>query len=248
MKTFTKKSAIAIVISASLISAPSFASTVDKEEQRKNENIGFGTGLVVGAILGGPIGAIVSGIAGSMVAKHVNEVNENEVLNSELARVNQAREEQLLAFQQKLKESEQAYQQELISLQQSYLSKTQMQADNLLMSLQFSTGSSEIKPHYQEQIVALANMLKLSPDVTINLSGYTDKQGSDELNQALSLARVNSVKKALIDQGVVDENIRIFAHGENDPVVANNQNEVSFYDRRVVIKLEQQNSAVAKNF
>jgi len=248
MKTFTRKTVMAAVVSASLVTAPSFANSIDKDEQRKNENIGFGTGLVIGAILGGPVGAIVSGVAGSMVAKHVNEVNENEVLNGELARVNQAREEQLLAFQQKLKESEQAYQQELIALQQSYLNKTQMQADNLLMSLQFSTGSSEIKPHYREQITALANMLKLSPDVTINLSGYTDKQGSDELNQALSLARVNSVKKALIDQGVVDENIRIFAYGENDPVVANNQNEVSFYDRRVVIKLETSNVEMAKNF
>jgi len=63
-------------------------------------------------------------------------------------------------------------------------------------------------------------------------------QGSDELNHALSIARVNSVKKALISQGVQPERINLFAFGEQAPVVANQEKQTSFYDRRVVIKLQ----------
>jgi len=54
----------------------------------------------------------------------------------------------------------------------------------------------------------------------------------------LSIARVNAVKNALIARGVRAERINLFAYGEQAPVVANNEKEVSFYDRRVVIKLQ----------
>ena len=110
------------------------------------------------------------------------------------------------------------------------------------MSLQFSTGSSELKSHYLPQIQSLAKLLSQSPNIKVDLSGYTDLQGSDELNHALSIARVNSVKNALIEQGVEAERINLYAFGEQAPVVANNEREVSFYDRRVVIKLQPKDS------
>lgn len=245
-KTFTK-SLTAVLVSTALVTTPVMAKGIDKKEQIKNENIGFGTGLVIGAIVAGPFGAFFSGVAGSLIAKHVNKVEENEVLTAELDKVTQERELQLASFQQRLQQSEQEYQQELITLQQSYLTKTQMQADNLLMSLQFSTGSSEIKHHYNEQISALASMLKQSPEVSVDLSGYTDLQGSEQRNQSLSLARVKAVKEALVNNGVEENKVNIFAFGENAPVVANAQQEASFYDRRVVIKLQNTNTEVANN-
>ena len=123
----------------------------------------------------------------------------------------------------------------------------QLQADNLLMSLQFSTGSSDIAPHYQEQVSALANILKSSPSTKIDLSGYTDLIGEESLNHALSKARVESVKKLLIAQGVAKEQIATFAYGEAAPVVANSKQEVSFYDRRVVMKLHKPSAVAATN-
>jgi outer membrane protein OmpA-like peptidoglycan-associated protein len=116
------------------------------------------------------------------------------------------------------------------------------------MSLQFPTGSSELQPHYQGQIAALSEMLQQSPKLFIDLSGYTDKQGSKKLNQALSIARVNTVKNALINNGVNAERIKLFAYGEQAPVVANSEKEVSFYDRRVVIKLHSDIEQVANNY
>ncbi len=72
------------------------------------------------------------------------------------------------------------------------------------------------------------------------------------MNQTLSKARVETVKNLLMAMGVNEEQIATFAFGENSPVVANNEREVSFYDRRVVLKLHNPSSLnddkVANNY
>lgn len=216
------------------------------------EGIGFGTGVILGAIFGGPIGAILTGVTGTLLAKTHNA---QENMGELQASLNKQENDYAVAVQQfrhKLKRSEQNHQLELTALEQNFDQKyqqaSQLQAENLLMSLQFSTGSSELQPHYQGQIVALSEMMQQAPKLFIDLSGYTDKQGSKDLNQALSIARVNTVKNALIDQGVQAERIQLFAFGEQAPVAANDKNEVSFYDRRVVIKLHSDTEQVANNY
>ncbi|MBA6390803.1 sortase-associated OmpA-like protein PdsO [Colwellia sp. BRX10-3] len=259
------------LINVALISAltvsPVFASSYEKivQEQVEQENsaqlkeeIGFGTGMVIGAILGGPIGAFITGVAGNLIAKNINATDEIDKLSIAYKKEKQSTETSLARYQKQIAQAEQGYQMELLALEQNYQAASQLQAQNLLMSLQFSTGSSEIKSHYQEQIASLARIVQQSPNLTLDLSGYTDKQGSDELNQAISLARINAVKNALIDLGVKADRISLFAFGEQQPVVASVDKEVSFYDRRVVIKLKntalandaasQENSQTAKNY
>ncbi|MEW6983004.1 sortase-associated OmpA-like protein PdsO [Colwelliaceae bacterium 6471] len=213
----------------------------------KREGVGFGVGAVVGAIFGGPAGAFITAIAGSFIAKNVNA--EHDIKSLELALVEEKNSHQsaMEQFKQRLTQSEQAYQTELLALAQNYKSIGQLQVENLLMSLQFSTGSSEIAPHYLEQVNALAELLKASPTIQIDLSGYTDLQGDEQLNHAISLARVSSVKAALINLGIDEGRINTFAFGEKDPVVASAQQEVSFYDRRVVVKLHNQTNHMANN-
>jgi len=261
MTTQTKRSTmkttvITGVLLTSLIASPGFATDsnhielakrqiLTEQDKKDNENIGFGTGLAVGALVAGPIGAMVTGILGVFTAKHYNVTSEKELLTAQLGEEKQGYEQALVNYQQKLAHVEQSYQQELLALRDEQQIASQLQAENLLMSLQFSTGSSEIKPHYQEQIVSLAKLVAQSPKLSIDLSGYTDMQGSDDLNHALSIARVNAVKAALIAQGIAPERINLFAFGEQAPVVANNEKEVSFYDRRVVIKLQPMSSATS---
>lgn len=215
----------------------------DQEGAQRKEEIGFGAGMVIGAIFGGPAGAFITGLAGNFIAKHINAEDEIETLSTAYLEEKQSNEMTLVAYQEKITDTEQAYQHQLLALERNYQTTSLLQAQNLLMSLQFSTGSSEIKDHYQEQITALVSIVKQSPELTIDLSGHTDKQGSDELNRALSLARIDAVKNALIDQGVKADRINLFAFGEQQSVVASNEKEVSFYDRRVVIKLK--NEAIA---
>ena len=250
---------------ASLIAAPTLSQSAYAFENVKHtesetqqltdkdkESIGLGAGVIIGAIFGGPLGAILVGATGALVAK--TEIDKGNLVKLK-ASLNKQESEYSVAveqFRRKLQRSEQNHQLELSALEHNFDKKyrhaSQLQAENLLMSLQFPTGSSDLQPHYQDQIVALSEMLKQSPNLFIDLSGYTDKQGKKKLNQALSIARVNTVKNALIDQGVEAERIQLFAFGEQAPVVANSKKEVSFYDRRVVIKLHSNTEQVAKNY
>ena len=216
------------------------------EQQAQNENIGFGTGALIGAITAGPIGAFVAGISGVYIAKFINVNDDNKELTTALLK----EQKQNLSYeivqknnQKKLERLKNSYQQKLVALEKQHKKAGQMQAENLLMSLQFSTGSSEIAPHYQEQVAALSQILNASPNMKIDLSGYTDLTGEQSLNKKLSQARVESVKTLLIAQGVDDSQIATFAFGEESPVVANSEREVSFYDRRVVLKLHASSSS-----
>lgn len=252
--TFTSKTLLNVALISALTISPVFANNYQvtsdlTAEQKKsaqlNEELGFGTGMVIGAILGGPIGAFITGVAGNLIAKNINANDELDVLSVAFEQEKQQNEVALSRYQSKVEQAEQRYQSQLVSLEQNYQSASLLQAQNLLMSLQFSTGSSEIKSHYQDQIQSLARIVQQSPNLTVDLSGYTDKQGSEELNHALSMARINAVKNALIDHGVMPERINLYAFGEQAPVVASLEQEVSFYDRRVVIKLK--NTAVANS-
>ncbi|MFT5755656.1 MAG: sortase system peptidoglycan-associated protein [Alteromonadaceae bacterium] len=256
-KSSFKKSTLACIIISSLIATPVLASNElqlspeknsQKQQAKKKEGIGFGAGALLGAVIAGPFGAVLSGIAGSLIAKHVNVTDERDSLTIALTEEKNSHQLALQNYQDKLKTADQEYQSELLALQQSQHNTSQLQAENLLMSLQFTTGSSEVKSHYQGQIQALAQMLTQAPDLSVDLSGYTDLQGDESLNHKLSIARVNSVKHALVNHGVKSERIKLYAYGEQSPVIANNQKEASFYDRRVVIKLRKDEGQVAKNY
>lgn len=266
-KNSRAKTLLNVALISALTVSPVFASSYEKTAQniaeqensaQLKEEIGFGTGMIIGAILGGPIGAFITGVAGNMIAKNINATDEIDSLSTAYSAEKKSNEVSLARYQRQIEQAEQSYQMELLALEQNYQAASNLQAQNLLMSLQFSTGSSEIKLHYQEQIESLAHIVQQSPNLSLDLSGYTDKQGSDALNQALSLARINAVKNALIDQGVRADRISLFAFGEQQSVVASVDKEVSFYDRRVVIKLKntalandatkQENAQTAQNF
>lgn len=245
-KVVGKKLLITSVVMAALatssVNATESTSTLPTkhQQQMQNENMGFGTGAVIGAIAAGPVGAFVAGLGGVFIAKFINVNDENDELTSALVKEQQkqlSNEQAQSQYQAKLQRLETSYQQQLLALENQQNQTGQLQAENLLMSLQFSTGSSDIAPHYQEQVAALAQLLNGSPQMKIDLSGYTDLIGDQSLNQTLSQARVESVKILLMAQGVDEQQIATFAFGENSPVVANSEREVSFYDRRVVLKL-----------
>ena len=265
-KTFNSKlSPAKLFLIASLMAAPTlsqsayaFENVIHAENEtqqltdKDKESIGLGAGVIIGAIFGGPLGAILVGATGALIAK--TEIDTDNILELKASLSKQENEYSVAVqqFRRKLERSEQSHQLALAAIEQNFDNKyqhaSQLQAENLLMSLQFPTGSSDLQPHYNGQIAALSEMLKQSPKLFIDLSGYTDKQGKKDLNQALSIARVNTVKNALIDQGVEAERIQLFAFGEQAPVVANSKQEVSFYDRRVVIKLHSNTEQVASNY
>jgi len=148
--------ALMAALATSSVNATENILTPEKTQQQEtnNENIGFGTGAVIGAIVAGPVGAFVAGIGGVFVAKYINVNDQNDELSTALVneqRKQRSNEQIQSQYQAKLQRIERSYQQQLVALENQKNQSGQLQADNLLMSLQFSTGSSDIAPHYQSK-------------------------------------------------------------------------------------------------
>lgn len=67
----------------------------------------------------------------------------------------------------------------------------------------------------------------------VKLEGNCDEWGSDEYNFALGLKRVKSVKDALIEDGLLEENIMTVSLGESNPICTEKTDECWKKNRRV---------------
>jgi len=62
-----------------------------------------------------------------------------------------------------------------------------------------------------------AQFLNQHPDVKIMVEGHCDDRGSDEYNLALGASRANSLKNALVQQGVSGARISTISYGKEKP-------------------------------
>ena len=72
---------------------------------------------------------------------------------------------------------------------------------------------------------------------TVKLEGNCDEWGSDEYNFALGLKRSNTVKKALIAEGVDANRITMVSYGESNPTCSDKTKDCWAQNRRVDFKL-----------
>jgi len=85
----------------------------------------------------------------------------------------------------------------------------------------------DMLPNGPQEIQRLAAQIKsdLKPLHYILVTGHTDRLGSDAYNEALSLARAQTVRDLLIGTGIDGKLIRAMGMGERQPVVVNCQGE-----------------------
>ena len=87
-----------------------------------------------------------------------------------------------------------------------------------IANIYFGFDKYDLAGENKENAVSNASKLAaLSSDTTVKVSGNTDEWGTDEYNYALGLKRANSVKDALVANGV-NANIALVSLGESSPV------------------------------
>ncbi len=87
--------------------------------------------------------------------------------------------------------------------------------------LNFETAKSDIREQDREELNALASALKQYPNSRMRIVGYADSRGSAAANATLGKDRAESVKAALVAQGVSAERLETASGGETDPVDTN---------------------------
>lgn len=233
-----KKQLLALTLGLALC-GQTYASELS-EQEKNNELIGFGSGIVIGAAIAGPVGAVVAGIFGVMIADDVNDENKLEGAQVTLAK----QRNQLTALSQQYAQLKQQRDNQLVAMDKEIAKVLQETQANI----QFRTASYEIESHFKPQLDLLAETLKKNPELVVNLSGFADRRGDDSYNQALSEQRVLSVKSYLASKGVLSKQVLTASYGESNPVAEKQTFEDDFFDRRVLVKVsESEESMTASN-
>lgn len=103
--------------------------------------------------------------------------------------------------------------------------------------ISFTPGSAEIASAAGGVMKALADVLKLCPGVKLEVAGYTDAQGSEEGNRALSQARAETVVLALQGRQIDVSGMVARGYGEADPLADNTTEAGREANRRIEFRL-----------
>lgn len=87
--------------------------------------------------------------------------------------------------------------------------------------LNFDTAKSTIRSDDEAEIRAIAATLKQYANARVRVIGYADARGSAPANAQLGQARADSVKAALVAQGIAGDRIETGSGGESAPVNSN---------------------------
>jgi outer membrane protein OmpA-like peptidoglycan-associated protein len=101
----------------------------------------------------------------------------------------------------------------------------------------FSGDSDTIQQDVYAIFDRIAQGLQQYPRTLIRVEGYTDSQGTDSHNMALSYQQALAVKAALTQRGVEDSRIQVQAFGRAEPVAPSDTEAGRSLNQRVVVKV-----------
>jgi outer membrane protein OmpA-like peptidoglycan-associated protein len=123
-----------------------------------------------------------------------------------------------------------------LSEQLNTILQTRDSARGLIISMSdvlFDTGKYSLKPGAREKLAKVAGILLAYPGLNIEVGGYTDNVGADQMNQTLSENRAGSVRDYLVHQGVATNSVTARGFGNTLPVASNGNSAGRQQNRRV---------------
>ncbi len=104
-------------------------------------------------------------------------------------------------------------------------------------NIYFDTDKYNVKPKYEFIIKEVAKVLKLNPELKLEIDGYTDSIASQAYNLKLSKKRAEAVKKELMKYSICPCRLIIKYFGEMYPAASNATPEGRALNRRVEMKI-----------
>lgn len=104
-------------------------------------------------------------------------------------------------------------------------------------NLIFASGSSKLLPRSYKSLNEVAKIMKSNTSFKLEINGYTDNQGKEEKNLALSEARSQAVKTYLLRKGLPENRLAAIGHGQNMPAADNRTVTGRAKNRRVELNL-----------
>jgi outer membrane protein OmpA-like peptidoglycan-associated protein len=101
----------------------------------------------------------------------------------------------------------------------------------------FESNTNRLGQAAEPVLAALRAALATLPAAEVIVTGHTDRVGSVEANDRLSLARAQAVRELLVDAGVARSIISVVGRGERAPLVPTADEVAEARNRRVEIKI-----------
>lgn len=104
----------------------------------------------------------------------------------------------------------------------SYLAGTEALPRTFVFEkLNFDTAKSDIRAADRDELNTLGAALKQYPNARIRVVGYADARGGASANATLGKERADSVKAALVANGIAADRVETASGGETNPVDSN---------------------------
>jgi outer membrane protein OmpA-like peptidoglycan-associated protein len=123
-----------------------------------------------------------------------------------------------------------------LSVQLNKILETKDSARGLIVSMSdvlFDSGMYSLKPGAREKLSKVSGILLAYPTLSIQVGGYTDNVGGDEMNQKLSENRASTVRDYMVEQGVAASSVTARGFGNTMPVASNDNAAGRQENRRV---------------
>jgi outer membrane protein OmpA-like peptidoglycan-associated protein len=92
----------------------------------------------------------------------------------------------------------------------------------VLDDVHFDTGRSTLKESSYPALNDIVEIMKLKPNMKIEIGGHTDNVGDPQANMRLSVERARSVRNYLMSKGISSNRLTSEGYGETRPISDNN--------------------------
>jgi outer membrane protein OmpA-like peptidoglycan-associated protein len=241
MTTMTSKlrlSALGLSVAGCLTGLPAHAGAAGGADDpdstpSRQQNIGFATGITIGAVAAGPVGAVVGAAAGAWLGDRYHRQQANAATLTADLDHSEAQRAQLTAQVTQLDDSlAQA------RARDEQLGATLQQADQLGLDVSFRTDDDGVAVQAMGPLLKLGALVASLPQAQLRVAGYADPRGSLAYNEQLSRRRACSVAAVLTAAGVPQERILIEAHGNAQASAADGDLDAYALERRVTVRVE----------
>ncbi|OGR51439.1 MAG: hypothetical protein A2049_00835 [Elusimicrobia bacterium GWA2_62_23] len=103
--------------------------------------------------------------------------------------------------------------------------------------IEFELGSAKLLPSSYDLLDKVASILISHNRLKLIVSGHTDASGSEGFNENLSLQRASAVKMYLARKGVHPDSVRVYGHGESQPLLNEDSERAHALNRRVEFRI-----------
>ncbi|GAB6112090.1 OmpA family protein [Desulfomicrobium salsuginis] len=101
--------------------------------------------------------------------------------------------------------------------------------------LYFKTGTSDLTPESRSVPTRILASIARRGSTDVRVYGHSDRVGTSEINQRLSMERAEAMSAILVDMGVSKDIIRTSSHGEGNPLVPTEDEVPEPRNRRVEV-------------